>query len=164
MSPEHFLRAVAAVNVSELTREPGDLRIAANTLLTLDAFVGILHADLRARGLRPVGERDDAFRDELAAEHQNYRLVRDTASALKHGELTGKKPRLTDRADRLAVYSGKFDEAVFDSASFDTDDEIWIEMPSTRGPDQYDAQSALATAKSTLQFLETVLARFPRLA
>jgi uncharacterized protein (DUF2344 family) len=35
-------------------------------------------------------------------------LVLDTASALKHGELTRKKPRLIRRADKVATQPGAF--------------------------------------------------------
>jgi hypothetical protein len=116
---------VATQNVNELGNDAGNRRLAVNAILTLDALAGIIHADLHRRGLASAD--DGAFRDGIAAQHLEYQILRDTAFALKHGELRGKKPRLVQRADQLASHSGAFDEAVFDRSAFDTEAVVWIE-------------------------------------
>ena len=108
------------------------MRCAVNALLTLDAFTGVLFAHLTKLDRAPSKD-DSEFRDVLSRECPEFRIVRDAAFALKHGELTAKKPRLVQRADQVVSYSGAFDEAVFDRSAFDTESVIWIETADPSG-------------------------------
>jgi hypothetical protein len=125
VTPAEFFDDVVALNVDALGREVGELRLAVNAILSLDALAGIIHADLHERDLETAD--DIAFRDRLAAQHLEYGIVRDAAFALKHGELRGKKPRLVQRAEQVTSYSGAFDKAAFDRSAYDTKAVIWIE-------------------------------------
>jgi hypothetical protein len=125
MTPAAFLKDVVTPNVDAIDEHVGDVRLAVNAILSLDALVGIIHADLHERGLE-TGD-DAAFRDRLAAQHLDYGVVRDAAFALKHGELRHKTPRLVQRAEQITSYSGAWDEAVFDRSAFDTEAVVWIE-------------------------------------
>jgi hypothetical protein len=125
LTPAEFLSDVVTPNVDALRNDAGDLRLAANAILTLDALAGVIHADLHKRGLATPD--DGAFRDQLATQHLDYEIMRDAAFALKHGELRGKKSRLVQRANQVISYSGVFDEAVFDRSAFDTKAVVWIE-------------------------------------
>ncbi|MCV0385865.1 MAG: hypothetical protein K5821_05460 [Nitrobacter sp.] len=127
------MNEVVTPNVAALADDRGNIRLAINAVLALDTFVGILW--LRSR----AGSGDDGhLRDALANESESYRLVRDAAFALKHGELLGKKPRLVRRADQVVAYEGIFDAAVFDRSAFDTEAVIWLETSdkSARPADQ----------------------------
>ena len=125
MTPAFFFQEVATANVDALASEVGNLRLAVNAILSLDALVGVIHVDLVDRGQETAD--DAAFRDRLAAQHLDYGIVRDAAFALKHGELRYKKPRLVRRADQVKSYGGVYDEAVFDRSVYDTNGVIWIE-------------------------------------
>jgi hypothetical protein len=118
------------------------------SMLALDAFVGILWLRNRARS-----DTDGQLRDALANESESYRLVRDAAFALKHGELLGKKPRLVSRADQVMAYAGAYDTAVYDRSAYDTVSVIWLET----GDDS--ARPADQIAGEVLVFINQVVDR-----
>jgi hypothetical protein len=126
MTPDDFLDNVVTRNVIHLGEVRGSYRRAVNALLTLDAFVGILFAHLRDLNIAPTSD-DLEFRDLLARESYDFKIVRDAAFALKHGELTGRKVRLVRKANQVIAHSGAFDEATFDGSTFDAGPVIWIE-------------------------------------
>jgi hypothetical protein len=129
VTPREFFDQVAEPNAGLAIANPGDLRRAINAIVTLDALFGILHAALHDGGI--VSEpRDDKFKDELANQCADYRLLRDTAYALKHGKLDGRKQRIVRRPDQLFTMPGAFDPEVFDAAVFDCG-EVWIETEIT---------------------------------
>jgi hypothetical protein len=98
-----FLDSVVKPNADALFNSYPDMRLAVNATLTLDAFFGILHADLRSRNDATTShfKRDYEYRDDLADRFPHYRILRDTAASLKHGALTGKKPRLVEKVHQL---------------------------------------------------------------
>jgi hypothetical protein len=124
MTPAVFLNAIVTPNVDALGDNVGDLRLAVNAILTLDALVGIIHSDLRRRGLEQ--REDSPFRNGIAYQYLEYRILRDAAFALKHGELSG-NARLVKRAGQVVSCSGAWDETVWDRAAWDTEAVIWIE-------------------------------------
>jgi hypothetical protein len=142
MTPTDFLDNVVTTNVVHLGENRGNMRCAVNALLTLDAFSGILFAHLAKLDKSPKAN-DSEFRDLLSLECREFRIVRDAAFALKHGELTGKKPRLVERPDQVVSYSGAWDEAVFDRSAFDAKSIIWIEANDPSGSTPADV-AALA--------------------
>src|SRR5262245_45612822 len=100
--------------------------------MTLDALFGILHATLYDAHI--VSEPDDGqWKEKLAEQSADYRLLRDTAFALKHGKLDGRRPRVVRRPDQLFTMPGAFDPAAFDQAAFDTG-KVWIETEVTDHP------------------------------
>jgi hypothetical protein len=150
VTPAEFRKNVATPNADALGNNFGDMCLAVNAILALDALVGIIHADRHQRGLESAD--DIAFRDKLAAKHVEYALVRDAAFALKHGELRGKKPRLVQRADQVTSYGGAFDEAIFDRSAFDTEAVIWIEAN-----DPAHSRRADTVTRAVLDILETIV-------
>jgi hypothetical protein len=95
-----YFNEVVAENASLATSFPGDLRLAINAIMTLDGFFGSLHAELLQTGkITDLPERDDDWKEIVAQQDNMYRVLRDTAYALRHGNLTGKKPRLVRRSD-----------------------------------------------------------------
>jgi hypothetical protein len=110
-------------------RRLGDLRQAINAIMTLDAFFGILHADLYAKGTLKES-RDDDWKEKLAQKNDDYRLLRDAAYALKHGELKHPKPRLVRRPDQLFKMPGAFQSNAFQRGAFQME-QVWIETDVT---------------------------------
>jgi hypothetical protein len=109
VKPHEYFSQVAAENARTAVERPGDLRLAINAIMTLDGFFGTLHAEL---GL--VQERaDDQWKEKLARGNKYYRLLRDSAYALKHGRLDRKSryqsrpaSSLFDRDDEPAGVTG----------------------------------------------------------
>jgi hypothetical protein len=90
MTPTDFLDNVVTRNVVHLGEARGSMRRAVNALLTLDAFARILFAHLESLG-RSQWADDSKFREFLAEECPEFRIVRDAAFALKRGALANPK-------------------------------------------------------------------------
>jgi hypothetical protein len=156
MTPDDFLDIVVTRNVVHLGEVRGSYRRAVNALLTLDAFAGILFAHLKGLNVAPTSD-DLEFRDLLARESYNFKIVRDAAFALKHGELTGRRARLVRKANQIMAHPGTFDEATFDRSTFDTGPVIWIETT-----DPNSSLPADVATLSVLNYFRTRCLRFER--
>ncbi|MDP4026984.1 hypothetical protein Q8W71_30810 [Methylobacterium sp. NEAU 140] len=90
MTPAVFLADVVHPNMVATFDKADDMRAIVNAVLTLDALVGMIHAHARMAGQTEIAafKDDDAYREALAGISPSYRLLRDTAASLKHGELT----------------------------------------------------------------------------
>jgi hypothetical protein len=126
MTPPEFLFFIARPNALAAIKSVSDVRQTVNAILALDAFVGILHANILSRGVL-IDQTEEAFRDQLAATNTSFQVLGDTAAAIKHGLVDrDKKLRLVRRPDQIQKHAGKFDSGFLDSSVFDTD-RIWIE-------------------------------------
>jgi hypothetical protein len=91
--PKEFFRVIVDPNLQEFYAKEGDLRLGVNSILTLDALVGVIHQEnCRKIGAGPSGQ-DEQFRVKLAGGSDEYRIVRDAAAAVKHGILTPPTPQ-----------------------------------------------------------------------
>jgi hypothetical protein len=125
MTPQQFFDEVAEPNARLAAADRGDLRLAVNAIMTLDALFGILHATLFDQGKMREAS-DDVWKDSLAEQNSDYRLLRDAAYALKHGNLNrGKKVRLVRRPDQLFTMPGAFQSDMVQRNAFQTT-EVWI--------------------------------------
>lgn len=70
--------------------DPDDMQAIVNAILTIDGLAGMLHAHGKAAGTPGIVEHagDEAYREALAHISRSYRVLRDAAASLKHGELT----------------------------------------------------------------------------
>ncbi|MGM4917479.1 hypothetical protein [Tardiphaga sp. 813_E8_N1_3] len=107
MKSEDFLKEVVAPNILTIIHHIDDYRAAVNSILTLDAYFGIRFVELKSASHPFVAgfDRDDAYRDELSKRSGAYRVLRDAAAALKHGELEGRKARLLKSSDSVVSRS-----------------------------------------------------------
>jgi hypothetical protein len=120
-----YFEEVAAMNAAAALANSGDRRLAINAIMTLDGFFGTLHATLYAQ--QSISEKSDIqWKEARARDCHEYRVLRDAAYALKHGELTHPTPRVVRRADQILTMPATFDAATFDRGSFDTT-TVWIE-------------------------------------
>jgi len=91
--PKEFFRVIVDPNLQAFYADEGNQRLGINSILTLDALVGVFHQEnCRKSGVGP-NDKDEGFRDQLAAKSDAYRIVRDAAAAVKHGILTRPKPQ-----------------------------------------------------------------------
>lgn len=98
MTPREFLEQVVRPNLADLEADFGDVRKAFNALHSVDALAAqIFHGGGgKAAGL---GKSDTAFREQLANENEDFRLVRDAAKAVKHGKLEQGSPEISSAKD-----------------------------------------------------------------
>jgi len=123
MTPRNFFDDVAENNARLAIAARHDLRLAINAFMTLDAFFGILHATLYETGVAEVPREDDKWKGQFAQQSIEYRLLRDAAFALKHGNLS-RSPRLVSRPKQLLAMPGAFQG--FQADAFQSE-QIWIE-------------------------------------
>jgi hypothetical protein len=124
-----YFEEVAAKNAKCAIEHPGDRRLAINAIMTLDGFFGTLHGKLLQTRVI-CDETDDLWKESLTHGCQHYRVLGDTAYALKHGALTHPKPRLVRRSDQVVAMPAAFDRSAFDRSAFDTE-RVWIEAKDT---------------------------------
>jgi hypothetical protein len=117
--PIEFLTKVVAVSAAALSDSPDDERLAINAILTADAFFGIFFHEQHSAG-KSAHKGDDEYRDVVANKSECYRVLRDAAFAIKHGNLTRPKLRLVRRSDQVQKRETKWD----DNAGWD-DDSPW---------------------------------------
>jgi len=130
VTPREFFDEIAEPNAQLAVANRGDLRLAINAMMTLDAFVGILHAALSETG-RVTENNDAKWKEALAMQSPDYELLRDTAYALKHGQLDPKrKRRIVYRPQQLFTMPSGFQPGAF-SAGFNTVGQVWIETEIT---------------------------------
>jgi hypothetical protein len=148
-----YFEEVADANAKAAIARPGDRRLAINAIMTLDGFFGTLHTELFELGIVP--EKLDAdWKETLGSDCQYYRVLRDTAYALKHGTLKYKKPRLVRRSDQLVKRRGAFQSNAFQASAFHTD-RVWIEAEDN----DYEAYKVI---KTVLALASELLAKVPR--
>jgi hypothetical protein len=126
MTSRQFFDDIAEENARLAIAARQDLRLAINAIMTLDAFFGILHATLYKKSTAGVPRDDDKWKEQLAQQSDEYRLLRDAAFALKHGNLTRATPRLVSRPEQLFAMPGAFQTNAFQADAFQTG-QIWIE-------------------------------------
>ena len=105
MTPHQFLAEVVQRNMEDALRHPGDLRLACNAILCMDALMGITYWHLHAlgdpRATRYHGDNPDSkFRADLVKSRQELRALRDASYSLKHGRLT-RGNRVIDSASQV---------------------------------------------------------------
>jgi hypothetical protein len=95
--PKEFFRVIVDPNLQKFYADEGDLRLGVNSILTLDALVGVLHQENRRKSGAGPDDKDEKFREDLATKSDTYRIVRDAAAAVKHGALIRPKQRPKQR-------------------------------------------------------------------
>ena len=95
MTPAEFMATVAQPNMQTALERPYDLCAIVNAVLTVDALPGFIHAAGMMAGdpAMAAHKADDDFRAVLARVSPSYRVLRDLAAALKHGDLDRKRKR-----------------------------------------------------------------------
>lgn len=125
MTPRQFLEAVVRPNMDALNADTGDFRAAFNAAVSIDALSARIYRWLESEQPALVGfieREDDGYRDHLAEQNFDYRLLCDVARAMKHCELRRKTPRLVYSASKVSPQT----LMVSDMESFDRD---WTTTP-----------------------------------
>jgi len=115
MTPREYLEQIVRPNLAALADNYGDIRKAMTAVHSADALAAhIFHA---VGGRIVTGAADDtAYRELLAGENGEFRMVRDIAKAAKHVVLERGKP-LVSAADQIASNDVSWNEAAAGEAS-----------------------------------------------
>jgi hypothetical protein len=133
MNASQFLAEIVGPNCGALSDSPGDVRLAVNAILTADAFFGIYFAEQQQNDFK-VSCRgdDDKYRDAVAGKSPCYAVLRDTALAIMHGQLSkGTKTRVVrnrKQIDRCDTHWS--DDARWDDSAVWVDEAVIIETES----------------------------------
>lgn len=115
-TPNHFFEHVVQPNEDAFRENPNSLHSAFNAVMSTDAFAGHIYLLQKSKNLTTAHD-DSAFRAELAAIDNHFLIIRDTAKALKHVELTRSSPVIT-RADQAVVAQKGFGMGVYSVGKF----------------------------------------------
>ncbi len=154
-SAQTFYDVVVVPNVDAQHQDTSSYRHAFNAIASLDDYVGIWALELLRS--RKTSSKEEAFRDFVASRCEEYRILRDMAYSLKHGELTGGKARLVKEAERLHKQGPAFNPAAFSSA-FATDPVICVRVEDGR---VLSVWRLLSRATSTLTDIQNEMAPAP---
>ena len=116
MTPREFLDTVVSPNMAVLDQEFGDLRLALNAALSVDALAGHI---FYAASNSIHAKNDSDYREQIAIQHSDFRIMRDLANAIKHGRLTRFRP-VVSGADKIVIKSLGSDEGHWDEVRWDS--------------------------------------------
>jgi hypothetical protein len=71
--PKEFFRVIVGPNLQDFYADEGNQRLGINSILTLDALVGVLHQENRRKSGAGPDRGDDQFRETLALASDAYR-------------------------------------------------------------------------------------------
>jgi hypothetical protein len=156
LTSRDFHDQILVANIVAQHEQTHSLRHAVNAIASLDYYVGLWSHDLKATGRVKLDE--EPFRGRLAERSLAYRILRDMAYSLKHGELTGTKPRLVKRAEQLEVQPGAFDKNVFSPDAFQTEELICIKTDNDQDGSSYAVWDLLQKTMKAFADVENELA------
>ncbi|TNC16421.1 hypothetical protein FF100_04025 [Methylobacterium terricola] len=142
MTPCEFLEEVAHPNMVQALEEPDSKLRIINAIMSLDALAGIIYtygSSIKDPAISAF-KSDTKFRDNLAEISHSFKVLRDTAFSIKHGELTHDKPRLVRSV-------GSIQERINGFGLFRLGDEIGgsvVVIEYDPGPGYMRASSAVA--------------------
>lgn len=155
MGPRAFLAKIVRPNVAELNSEFGDLRRAFNAIAAVDALAAHIFLWCRAHAPHEVaGIKNDAgYRDKLAKENADFRLLRDAAKANKHIELTQGHPQVKGASQIKADERG-WGSAVWGETRWGSPIQVYVSA------DPGPTRTADNLVNGALSFLEQEMDRF----
>lgn len=149
VTPREYLDQVMRPNLADLDAEPGNIRFALNAVHSVDALAARIY--VAAGGRDALGDKDDtAYRERLASTHDDFRLMRDLAKAIKHVEL-GRGSPLVQTASQVRSMSIGLGQAVWGELEFDAPPKAVVALES--GVHRVIA----AVVRNAVSFLETTM-------
>jgi hypothetical protein len=121
MTPRQHLDLVVQPNMNAMLGDLDDIRLAFNAIAAVDALAAQIywwavhnHPSLVA------GLVDDTeYRQQLAGQNNDFRLLFETAKAIKHGRLTRGKPPSVRAVDQIVAKSPGWGEQRWDYSRWD---------------------------------------------
>lgn len=116
MDALRFRRDVVTPNLEEMLADCGNIRIATNCILSIDALAAHIFYQ---GGLNFQGDDDSAYRESLAKKNGDFRILRDVAKGIKHCELRRGKALINGSAALASRGIGPVASGCWD------DDAVW---------------------------------------
>jgi hypothetical protein len=96
MGPREFCAEVVAKNITDFHADYASLRLAFNTIASVDALAAHLCEWCRTNAPQELAGGDDStYRAALAKRNAAFEMLRDVAKAQKHVRLTKGNPKVT---------------------------------------------------------------------
>jgi hypothetical protein len=154
MGPRVFLAEIVRPNVAELNSEFGDLRRAFNAIAAVDALAAHIFLWCRVHAPQEVAgiKIDAGYRDKLARENADFRLLRDAAKANKHVELTQGHPQV-EHASQIKAEGRGWRSAVGGETRWGSPVQVYVSA--NPGP----TRAADNLVNGALSFLESEMDR-----
>jgi hypothetical protein len=122
MTPREHLELVVRPNMSEMLANLDDLRLAFNAIAAVDSLAAQVYWWAFHHNPSHVFDvtSDDAYRHRLAAQDNDFRLMFETAKAIKHGRLTRGRPPSVRALDQVVAKPSGWDNWRWDEFRWDT--------------------------------------------
>ena len=98
MTPAQFLSEVVRPNVAEFRANDASIRLAHNAVAAVDSLSAHIYQWCKANAPTEVSglTNDTHYRKRLAAQYDDFGLLRDIAKALKHVRVTRNPPQIAE--------------------------------------------------------------------
>jgi hypothetical protein len=154
MTPREHLELVVRPNMSEMLSNLDDLRLAFNAIAAVDSLAAQVYwwtVHHKPSHVLDVTS-DDAYRHRLAAQNNDFRLMFESAKAIKHGRLTRGGPPSVRALDQVVAKAASWGGMRWDDFRWDAT-QVRIEPIGGEAP--WTVEGVLTRA---LAFLEAEMA------
>lgn len=111
-----FRKQIVAPNLEEMIKDFGNIRLATNCILSIDALAAHI---FYLEGASFTDRDDTAYRERLAKKNNDFRILRDVAKGIKHCKLERGQPLITGSASVGSRGIGSVGSGIWE------DDEVW---------------------------------------
>lgn len=121
-----FRRQVVAPNLEEMITDFGNIRLATNCILSIDAFAAHI---FYLEGASFDDRDDSCYRERLAEKNNDFRILRDVAKGIKHCKLERGKPLISGSASLGSRGIGPFASGHWEDDAVWNDEARWNDGP-----------------------------------
>jgi hypothetical protein len=124
--PREFLNEIVQPNVEEFYINIGSKRHAFNAIAAVDSLAAHIYIWCKGNAPKVIADirHDSAYRERLAEQSPDFRLLRDIAKAQKHVYLEYGKPKVTTAAQVTTRFG--WDEATWDQDEWDKQPHVVV--------------------------------------
>jgi hypothetical protein len=154
MTPRQHLELVVRPNMIQMLLNLDDLRLAFNAIAAVDSLAAQVYwwaVHNKPTHVLDVTS-DDAYRHRLASQNNDFRLMFESAKAIKHGRLTRGGPPSVRAVDQVVSKASAWDNMRWDDFRWDT---TQVRIEPVGGETPWTVEGVLTRA---LAFLEEEMA------
>lgn len=116
-TPHHFFEYVVVPNIRDLKKDPLELRLAYNCVMSIDSFASHIYEFLEGQPSVRKMKDDSEFKQVLAKTCFPFEIIRDVAKAQKHVKLTRGSPQ-TSEAKQMKHGKMSYGEGTFGTGTY----------------------------------------------
>ena len=121
-----FRRHVVTPNLEEMIADFGNIRLATNCILSIDALAAHI---FYVEGANFPDRDDTAYRERLAKKNNDFKILRDVAKGIKHCKLERGQPLITGSASLGSRGIGPVASGHWDDDAVWNDEARWNDGP-----------------------------------